>query len=216
MLQTPHSKGDKEEEMQTSTLDLDAVLSKTGTPQSSGHFCRIRYHKGSKKITEFLYLGQEELFLHTLNSVTVGKSISFLNNIQSRWEAGAIPDIVTFLADTWSSVMFYSSFFPKFVDRLKTTPGLCDKMQNLIAKKNGGSAQILNKENNFVDTQQIQDLMESMVSECQGGKNLANASSEVKEIEKIVQDELIKYLSEVRETSKIQHYYLPEPAAGSF
>ncbi|CAD7933670.1 unnamed protein product [Amoebophrya sp. A120] len=96
--------------MLTDTLSLDS---------ESGHFCKITC-TGST-VTEFLYLGYQELHRHALFHL-VGRNISFLNGLEQRYASadGANSfDLVEFLTDSWTHAFYHDDFYEVFVTQAK-------------------------------------------------------------------------------------------------
>ncbi|CAD7974188.1 unnamed protein product [Amoebophrya sp. A25] len=101
------------EEMITDTLDLDFF---------TGHLCIIRYNPSRMHVTEFLYLGYQELHKHALFHI-VGTHLSYLNKLHTRYAsamaAGEHFDLIEFLSDSWAGAFFHDEFFHKFVAETK-------------------------------------------------------------------------------------------------
>eukprot|EP00392_Amoebophrya_sp_AT5.2_P005443 g5452.t1 len=135
-------------------LTCKQMLTDTLT-SDTGHLCLLRY--SGCRITEFLYLGYQELHRHALFHL-VGRHIAFLNGIEQRFDGEM--DLMEFLTDPWTSAFYHDDFFERFIAKLKKSAGVGE------------------------------------------GGNLGQT-------EEGVQTELLGYLKDCRELSKIKSYFLP-------
>eukprot|EP00762_Andalucia_godoyi_P000044 ANDGO_02267.mRNA.1 hypothetical protein NAEGRDRAFT_73596 len=82
-------------------------MKKISTNRNGNYICLIL--DGTGRIQEVQYLGLDPALEHNLMSL-IGLPDRYLHNLVSRYEEGVVPDIVSFLQEKWSFLVFHDRF----------------------------------------------------------------------------------------------------------